>query len=651
MGGIQGGSPYSSFRPPPVSLGPPPAKKTQQKPQTKEKSGANANMTTKSAAMGYSAIPSGDSDGSNENSIDSEQLARGTPHWKSPAVLSIAALAMLAAGAAIGRLTSFSAEPSTTDNTSADGVDALPMPHGVNLASWLALEDYFYVGDNGAVEVATPDGSTVAQCLPPLHTGPSTGPKWNSETDLFANLTDMGTIRSAIKTFHAFRVSYLDFDDELPRIAKLGIQRVRVPVSWCLTDHDPSDDDILGEAADEGNESDVKLEKRYTCIDPFFEADFGDKVTWPAVPRPFLVQFLRACNRHGIKATLDVHTYPGGTSLGTFSGLWPRKPLFWKHDDPERPEKDTGRRIYRELLEWIESLAESDPEAFAGVGAITPMNEPGHLAGLFGPGSANPDVKSFMPSLPAEVAKKYLSDLESDGDSESSFVSVPDGTHLRVLLWQRDAVSAFRSTSLPQRGIELHVNVHESIFVPSLVPNDPDDPGGRHPQATSIVASWWRATTTQFERATWAVLDMHHYHAWEPFCQGTVDGPPLGNYTCGDADATDAALGQCASWAGVYRSATNEQVGNGGARLASGEFSASTHHSVLHSCVDTTTLRKSYLAQVEAANDNGVELYWWSWKMPHGGAFRPAWSLKQFLYMLGVEGFSTPDESDMTCGD
>lgn len=58
------------------------------------------------------------------------------------------------------------------------------MPYGVNLGSWLSLEDYFYVGDSGAVEVATPDDNTAAICLPPLHLGQAGAPAWHSETDL-----------------------------------------------------------------------------------------------------------------------------------------------------------------------------------------------------------------------------------------------------------------------------------------------------------------------------------------------------------------------------------------------------------------------------------------------------------------------------------
>uniref|UniRef100_A0A7S4HVV1 Glycoside hydrolase family 5 domain-containing protein n=1 Tax=Odontella aurita TaxID=265563 RepID=A0A7S4HVV1_9STRA len=627
---------------------------------------------SKKEAMGYSSIQSAD----DENGLnDGAVVSAADDRRVKAAVLSVAAVAVFSAAFALGgyRASAASPPPSGSDfgvgsaavlsPPPVAGPPSLPMPHGVNLGSWLSLEDYFYVGRTGAVEVATSNGVTAGMCLPPLHTGPSTGPMWNAETDLYANLAEAKSVAESIKTFHAFRVSYLDFDDELPRIAALGIGRVRVPMSWCLTDHDPENDALLAEALEDDEtdpDRDAELERRYTCLDPFF-ADEGIDVKWPAIPRPFVERFLRACGRHGVKATLDVHTYPGGTSLGTFSGVWPRAPLFWRYDaDADAKEGDDfGRRTYRELLGWLESLAASDAEAFDGLGAVTPMNEPAHLAGLFGGGGPFPEEDSFLPPLPGGVAEKFLADINGEGsrndDGGAPYVPVPvpDGHHLRVLLWLSDAVETFRSSSLPAKGIEIHVNVHESILTRDLVPDDADDIGA---QSAAILASWWRGTTTTVERSSWAVLDMHHYHAWDPACQGASDGPPSGNYTCGDGAATAATLGRCASWAGVYRSAVSGSPPDAGgippgARLASAEFSASTHHSVLHSCVDVTTLRSTYLAQVEAANDADVELYWWSWKMPHGGAFRRAWSFKHFLYLMGVEGFDHPDESEITCGD
>ena len=55
------------------------------------------------------------------------------------------------------------------------------------------------------------------------------------------------------------------------------------------------------------------------------------------------------------------------------------------------------------------------------------------------------------------------------------------------------------------------------------------------------------------------------------------------------------------------------------------------------------------VSQVEAANEADVELFWWSYKMPYGGAFRRAWSLKHLLYLLGA--LPKPDEGSFHCGD
>ena len=163
------------------------------------------------------------------------------------------------------------------------------IPPGVNLASWYSLEDWFFVGDRGAVEVATPDDDIAANCLPPLHVDGGTGPRWNSETDLLAGLVrhyhhhdggsssnmssssssssnhprsssatveaaaskeegggggggglELGPWGKAIRTIHAFRSSYYDIETELRTMSELGIVYVRIPVSWCWTDYDPS---------------------------------------------------------------------------------------------------------------------------------------------------------------------------------------------------------------------------------------------------------------------------------------------------------------------------------------------------------------------------------------------------------------------------
>ena len=286
------------------------------------------------------------------------------------------------------------------------------VPPGVNLASWLSLEDWFFVGSDGAVEVASPDDSMAASCLPPLHLDSSTGPRWNSETDLLAGLAEhysreeeiinannendggkegnptegggssLGGWGKAIRAIHAHRSSYYDMDDDLRTMAELGIRHVRVPVSWCWTDHDPSSlvrgDDPLAGGTTAHYMSDADVKAKFACEDPFY-----DGVYWPAIPRDFFRRFLRKCAKYGIGATIDLHTYPGGTSIGTFSGVWPRYSRFWTHgDEPatedgggggggggggrSRTSPDVGRTLLRDFIGWIESLETSDPMAFRG---------------------------------------------------------------------------------------------------------------------------------------------------------------------------------------------------------------------------------------------------------------------------------------------
>ncbi|EJK56822.1 hypothetical protein THAOC_23211 [Thalassiosira oceanica] len=181
------------------------------------------------------------------------------------------------------------------------------VPSGVNLGGWLSLEDWFYVGDDGAVEVATPDppsdlvdsgrwkGGGAASCLPPLHVDASTGPRWSSETDLFGGLADhykedgksesessLGPWGRAYRTVHAARSSYMDYDAEMPLLREIGVEYVRVPVSWCWTEYDPSlmvVKDLNPMAKGDGfiYMDDDEVRDKFACEDPFHKG-----VYWPA---------------------------------------------------------------------------------------------------------------------------------------------------------------------------------------------------------------------------------------------------------------------------------------------------------------------------------------------------------------------------------
>mmetsp|Transcript_15969 Transcript_15969/g.28878 ORF Transcript_15969/g.28878 Transcript_15969/m.28878 type:complete len:292 (+) Transcript_15969:1-876(+) len=278
------------------------------------------------------------------------------------------------------------------------------------------------------------------------------------------------------------------------------------------------------------------------------------------------------------------------------------------------------------------------------------MNEPAHLAGLYnGKEPIRSDRETFLPPLPVDMAQQYLTELNEGLDSLPQLTQVPDGHHLRVFLWLRDAIDAFRQSSLPSLGKELHVNVHESLFPSDVLPKEEEKPDyGLDTASMKVFGAWWRATTSPEERSKWAVFDLHHYMAWGDQCSGAVEGFPAGRYACSDLEAKAEVLGQCSTWSQVYRNALEDECG-AGLRLASAEFSAGTHHSIRHGCNDVATLETMLVSQVDAARGADVELFWWSYKMPYGGAFRNAWSLKHLLYLLGV--LPKPDEALFHCGD
>ena len=524
-----------------------------------------------------------------------------------------------------------------------------PLPTGVNLASWLSLEDWFFVGTNGAVEVASPDDAVAAACLPPLHLDRSTGPRWNSETDLLAGLAahynseeettnkstlggypngkekSLGGWGKAVKAIHAFRSSYYDIEEELQTMNELGIKYVRVPISWCFTDYNPSTS-LVTKNTTKGDDDDdnwiymddEEVKKKFTCPDPFHK-----NVYWPAIPRNFVTNFLRACAKYNIGATLDIHTYPGGTSIGTFSGVWPKYSRFWTEGDvpatDNDEEPDIGRTLLKNFVTWLESLAVDDPMAFKGLRALSPMNEPAHLAGLYnGKVPIRTDRDTFLPPLPPKMAQSYLTKLNKGLDSQPQLTQVPNGNHLRALLWLSDAIDTFRQSKLPSLGKELHVNVHESIFPSDVLPKEKvKSDYGLNTTPMRVFGAWWRASTTTEERYKWAVLDIHHYYAWGPQCAGTVEGSPSGRFACSDEAAKLHVLGQCSTWASVYRSTLEEECGKG-LRLASAEFSGSTHHSVRHACNDLPTLKTMLESQVNEAKSADVELFYWAYKMPYG---------------------------------
>ena len=50
---------------------------------------------------------------------------------------------------------------------------------------------------------------------------------------------------------------------------------------------------------------------------------------WICTPISAVEQILETAADFGIEVLLDVHAFPGGSSAGTFNGVWPLNPRFW----------------------------------------------------------------------------------------------------------------------------------------------------------------------------------------------------------------------------------------------------------------------------------------------------------------------------------
>eukprot|EP00929_Paragymnodinium_shiwhaense_P000330 TRINITY_DN100577_c0_g1_i1.p1 TRINITY_DN100577_c0_g1~~TRINITY_DN100577_c0_g1_i1.p1 ORF type:complete len:540 (+),score=58.98 TRINITY_DN100577_c0_g1_i1:111-1622(+) len=282
---------------------------------------------------------------------------------------------------------------------------------GVNLGSWLHLEDWFFSGENGRF-VSTPDSEPgQGHCLPPLLN--KLDEPWRSEGGLAFKLNaSLGPAMTAT-IFKAHRETFVAYDD-LKAMRDVGLKYVRVPLNWAAfadaikgvndrayRSHDPNKDTVL-------------------VPDPFYSSE----ILLATVPRDFLAKFLRDCASLGLGVVLDMHAFPGGSSWGTFNGITPLEPVFWSESvaleaGGHRNLTDVGLQIIEGLVDWCKGLDETAKSALEG---LTMMNEPA----LF-----------VRPSVEEDVFKW----LEDSGD---------------VLRRAR------LEGSLP--NVKLYVNVHEGLM-------------------------------------------------------------------------------------------------------------------------------------------------------------------------------------------
>mmetsp|Transcript_8629 Transcript_8629/g.18875 ORF Transcript_8629/g.18875 Transcript_8629/m.18875 type:complete len:584 (+) Transcript_8629:64-1815(+) len=443
----------------------------------------------------------------------------------------------------------------------------------VNFGGWLCLEDWFFSGAVGRY-VSTPNVLKRGQgaCLPPLVSGPLDKP-WASEGGLVAELERKHGSDFAAQALKAHRESYIN-ETDFKQLKTLGIKSVRIPLTWAMFA------DALKDLAPElygkhNPETDTVI-----VPDPYYVHE----IKYATVPRQWLKERLLDASAQDLEVVLDLHTMPGGSSDGTYSGVWPLQPVFWYENAKVGTRnislQEVGIMLNVALIKWVESLG--DLLAKGTIRGVALINEPGHLSAFAGHSwCTEKDVLDFV--------DKYA-DL-------------------------------FRKSSLPSRGVRLYVQLIETAF----------------DQFNKTVPDWYHRSFSAEERSTWAVMARHFYTAWNGHCNGLIEA--------GGAFQCDAPMGQIkeildkcvTSYAKGFIKLFPSDL------RAVTEWSLGTHYDANMACTRADVLREVFEAHVNGfalLNDRLIEPFFWTWRMPFAPKFEPGWSLKFFSGFSGQEIYS-----------
>ena len=264
--------------------------------------------------------------------------------------------------------------------------------------------------------------------FPPVFPTPeSLGFEWASEGDLVAKLAASVGEDAAVAAVVAHRESYFTAED-VAGLREQGFDHVRLPLTWAAFASEADEPEKL--VADPAHPD----KKQVT------------------VSRAALDRYVATLADAGLTVLIDMHTMPGGSSKGSYNGVFPSPPTFW--DDPTL--MTIGRGVVREMLRWYLALPETSR---AAVGGFTLLNEPAHLL---------PDKRDVM------------------------------------LDWLAGAAADFRALVVdPARRV--------GARPPRLVVNLIETCGLN----VYNMAEWMARTFAADELQSWAVLDTHMYLAWE----------------------------------------------------------------------------------------------------------------------------------------
>eukprot|EP00931_Biecheleriopsis_adriatica_P077584 TRINITY_DN5110_c0_g1_i2.p1 TRINITY_DN5110_c0_g1~~TRINITY_DN5110_c0_g1_i2.p1 ORF type:complete len:534 (-),score=114.85 TRINITY_DN5110_c0_g1_i2:308-1684(-) len=430
---------------------------------------------------------------------------------------------------------------------------------GVNVGGWLCLEDWFYSGPGG-LNVMTDGTEGQGACLPPAV--PSLDAFWPSEGNLTFVLNKTYGPAFAVKAFQSHRHSYIG-EDDLKAMASVGIKSVRLPMTWAAFA------DALAPISQEHYGKHNPHNETVIVPDPFY----SDRAAFATIPRGWLEEFFRRCASHGLKVLVDLHAFPGGSADGTYNGIWPNPPAFWRNKTQlgqnDIDLSEAGLWIIEKAVSWLEGL---DEQTHAGLQGLTVMNEPGHI------------------------------------NQQKHFAKDED-----ILDWLASASDMFRRSKLPGKGVKLYMQLIGTAF------QDWD----------KQVVPWVKSTFPQDERKDWVVMDQHWYTAWDA---GGCDmrTSEEGGLTC-DAplDVIQKKMNSCAK---DFVDGFQKDFGDG--QMSISEFSAGTSQEARVACTDRQVTRAFLAEQLAVWENNGIEAFFWTWRMPFGPVFEPGWSLR---WLAGME--------------
>jgi len=479
-------------------------------------------------------------------------------------------------------------------------VNGIPVPYGVNLGGIFVLEDWFFSSSKHTSLVDTgpenPEG--LIQNVIEDYDG---NEKFFGECDLVNKLMNKGYDGDRIfEKFNKHRNTYFsngNFDVLFSKLKNIGINQVRLPITWCLI-YDNKEYTVKGQTPD-NKINEIKITSGSNLVkDPYFGDD--EEKYWVGIPISKIKNILLSAHRNDVKVLIDFHTFLGGSSDGSYSGTWPENPRYWIN---KVIAKENMRTIMVNFCNWIKESR--NKTALSGLYGITPMNEPAHMSGI------SPDKYPYWT------------------DKETRFNEIKE-----VL---NESIEVFRNSGLQGNGVKLIMNIIETST------NDFEA------NKFSVWKEWWKSATIHDERVRWAGLDVHHYEAWYD-ASGCVKGAKT-------EAKDDSSLEECynhlnnTKWSEVYGNIRNQLVDPDELFYVS-EFSNSLSHNTRNSfasglikgetkvkgedgsivMVDPLKLRNFfYEQQIKAMNENNMKGFFWNWDMRYNENYKNEWSFKNLF--------------------